>query len=234
MIALKKNNFMRALLALVVTLEIGVVHADRQKGSPERPTTVDSSGAVTGEPGDPGMPIYKPADCRDILDSYRDFIAAPYAQLEDSVVQAITLVFQSDDKCPDKVSKIEDILNAYWATEPWCRKDRETFVQRYTPDIAAKLTPEAQTMVSVLLSQGNLTCSETLAAATTVVRFYDPTFVLYEDVVPVDGTPVEGAMSARPGLSSKVEFNVDDAAKARSSKRKLKACKAKVKSLTRR
>jgi hypothetical protein len=179
------------------------------------------------------MPIEKPLECRDILDSYRDFIADPYAQLEDSVVTDIKAVFESQDKCSDKISKIEVILNAYWATEPWCRKDRETFVQRYTPDIAAKLTSEAQAVVSVLLGQGNLTCSETLSAATTIVRFYDPSFVLYEEVNPAVGAPVESAISGQPGLSSKIEFNVDDAARAKNSKRKLKACKAKVKKLTR-
>lgn len=240
MIASERNCVLRSFLLASVLLGSELLfstaaQAEREKGSPTQgSTTVDSSGGTSSEPGDPGMPIDKPADCRDILDSYKDFIADPYSQLEDSVVQAIKAVFTKDEKCPDKVSEIEDILNAYWATEPWCRKDRDTFVTRYTPEVVAKLTTEAQAVVTALLSQGNLTCSETLSAAVTVVRFYDPTFVLYDNVIPVDGTPMEGATSARPGLSSKVEFNVDDAARSRSSKRKLKACQAKVKKLTRR
>jgi len=224
-----KNNILRTCLLFTVLLSGGVVQAERSKGEASN----GSSGTTISEPNDPENPIAKPVECRDILDSYKEFVKDPYSQLEDSVITDLKAVFASDDTCADKVSRIEEILNAYWATEPWCRKDKEIFVQRYTPEVEAKLTTEARAVVAELLSQGSLTCSETLAAATTVVRFYDPSFVLYE-VMPVDSLPAEGAISAKPALSSKVEFNVDDAAKSRNSKRRLKACQAKVKKLTRR
>jgi hypothetical protein len=230
MIHLAINRTLQTILISSILLSSGIVLAERSKGSPGNA----SSGTTVSEPSDPENPIDKSAECRDILSSYKEFVKDPLSQLEDSVVEALNAVFANIETCAKKVSMIEDILNAYWETEPWCRKDRSKFVELYTSDVSAKLTSEARAIVAALLSQGSLTCSETLYAATTVVRFYDPSFVLYEEVLPADGSPVDSAISARPGLSSKVEFNVDDAAKTKSSKRKLKACQAKVKRLTRR
>jgi hypothetical protein len=224
MITILRNRVLQTLLILSVLLTSGLVQAERsKKGS-------GSSGTAVSEPGDSNIP---PAECRDILESYREFVTDPLSQLEESVVQDINAVLSSNDTCDEKVSRIEEILNAYWATEPWCRKDRETFLQRYTSEVSARLTSEARTIVTTLLSQGSLTCSETLYAAVTVVRFYDPSFVLY-DMIPIDGTMSTQSGNAQSEISSKVEFNVDDVASKKSSKRKLKACQAKVKRLTNR
>jgi hypothetical protein len=225
MIITDKNRVLRTLLLSSVLLTGGLVQAEKSTGS----TSNAPSETTVSKPDDSENPVDSPIECRDILSSYKEFVKDPFSQLEDSVVQAINSTLTNNEKCEDKVSKVEDILNAYWATEPWCRKDRERFGQRYTPDVSAKLTSEAQTVVIELLSQRNLTCSETLYAATTIVRFYDPSFVLYDEVYPVDM-----ATSAKTELSSKVGFNVADTAKTKTSKRKLKACQAKVKRLTQR
>lgn len=191
---------LRTCLLSLVLAGGSILHAERSKSS---------TSIAIGEPVDPVV------ECRTILSSYKEYIRDPFAQLDDSVIQSINAVFVKDITCTSKVTEVEAILSAYWATEPWCRRDREKFVTLYTQAIADQLTTEAKTIVAALLNQGSLTCYETLGAATTVVRLYVPTFVLYED-----SATLENSGAAVSSMISTETFDVKDFVKTKKQQKK--------------
>lgn len=178
--------------------------------------------------------------CTDLLASHKEYL---YGQLVNSsyspdgdTLEQMTEVFDSGEPCEEKVISFEKLLNSHWGTEPWCKVDKKTFMSRYTGEVAASLPTSAADTVDALLKATSPSCSETLAAAVTVVKLYNPEFTLYDVPSQTDGAT---SSSGRPNVSS-VNRSVLEGARLNSAQRKLsraskqlKSCQSNVKRLRR-
>ncbi len=130
-------------------------------GAQDRSTEIPASSPVSCmalgvcPPSEPDPEV----TCSDLLEAYKERISTPDGIFDDSVVNDINKILASEDKCEDKVTQIESVLNAYWATEPWCRKDRKLFLSLYTEKVVAQIPTSSQKTIGALLQQDPLSCS---------------------------------------------------------------------------
>lgn len=184
--------------------------------------TSRSVGKVVPAPEPTQKPVYSRDDsvrCEDYLGSYRDFIQNDEGKLDSTVRINLQNVLDGPENCDNKVAQIEAILNDFWATEPWCKKDRDAFRGLLTAEVKAAIPASSQETIAALLDQGHLTCSETLSAAITVVRLFNPTFTTSAD----GGVVVFPEVSAQSGVQSSVSRSILADAQKRSVKRKLRS-----------
>jgi hypothetical protein len=172
--------------------------------------------------------------CVDKLESYKDFISSQREIFDDSVVDDINKIIASEDKCADKVSQIDKVLSAYWATEPWCQRDRKLFLSLYKK-VVEQIPTSSRETIGALLQQDLLSCSEALSAAVTIVRLSNPGFGFIrsngytrdpEDPSVVPGIGKEGDS----GVASAMKREVASRAMVNSSKRQLKIANKRLRS----
>jgi hypothetical protein len=196
----------------------------------DAPVTCMAFGICPPSEPDPGV------KCIDLLESYKERISAPDSIFDDSVVNDINKILASEDKCEDKVIQIESVLNAYWASEPWCRKDRKLFFSLYTEKIVAQIPTSSQETISALLKQDPLSCSETLAAAVTIVRLFNPGFSLYPEgpsvISNVGNEGNSGVASATKRDLSNRAILISRRRQLKTASQRLRSCRAKVSKLS--
>jgi len=155
------------------------------------------------EPGKSDELPQPDVSCSDRIAAYKDYIFVQLANsrypLDDDTLEKITDVLQSKLRCDAQIEKIDLVINAFWASEPWCKSDKKLFLKKLTAEVRSSIPKSGEKTINDLFKSSQLSCSETLSAAFTVVRLYVPDFEYVESSVEGDltlGNPTDLASSS--------------------------------------
>jgi hypothetical protein len=140
----------------------------------------------TTSAGSTSIAIDEPAQevrCSDILGYYREMLAEPQSIIPADLNAQITAILDGAGSCEAKNQAVSALLDAFYATDPWCQVDRANWLNLVS---FAALSVEQKTVVDDLLGSTVVPCRDGLYAAQTIVRHYDPSQTLETWYGPVE------------------------------------------------
>ena len=167
-----------------------------------------ASGKGSTEPSDP---ISNEPSCREILQSYEGVIEDPASLIPGELLATLRALLASTAPCRERLQQITALLEAFWATDPWCLADEQTFTTWVSSAPYLALPAEATSVVTALSSSPTLACRERLSAVFSIVRHYAPS--PFEDGrAPILGTIGAGTPE---GIATQLSDTVRQSAKRR-------------------
>jgi hypothetical protein len=172
----------------------------------------DTIGSSTGIAIDEPAPVR----CSDILGYYREMLAEPQSIIPADLNAQITAILDGQGSCEAKNQAVSALLDAFYATDPWCQVDRTNWLNVVS---FAALSVEQKTVVDDLLGSETVGCRDGLYAAQTIVRHYDPSQTLETWYGPAETFASDA--SAQSGITGAIKNEI------KKIKKRRKACRAK-------
>lgn len=137
-------------------------------------------------------------DCRDVLRYYRSLSEEPDSIIPPELMAEILGIANGEAECQKKVEQISALLDAFWATDPWCKRDRQKFTDWLAGYTGNKISPDTKALIWTLLQSDVLACYEGLSASYSIARHFD-----------ADSLPQEiyGGVVVSPGNSEVMDVN---------------------------
>jgi hypothetical protein len=127
-----------------------------------------------------GYPIEEPViSCKDELKFYELSNIDVDNIIPDEIKASIADILSSAQTCEIKLEGVRLILEQFWATDPWCRRDRQTFVEWLATNSGNAIPTEVKNLIDNLLSSPNLQCYEGLSASQSITKHFIPSYNPY-------------------------------------------------------
>jgi hypothetical protein len=173
----------------------------------------DTSSSSTGIAIDEPAPEVR---CSDILGYYRELLAEPQSIIPADLNAQIAAILDGAGGCDAKNQAVSALLDAFYATDPWCKIDRTNWLNVVS---FAALSVEQKAIVDDLLGSTTVPCRDSLYAAQTIVRHYDPSQTLETWYGPVE--TFAGDVAAESGVTGAIKNEI------KKIKKRKKACRIK-------
>lgn len=169
--------------------------------------------------------------CSDMMDFYRQLANDPESELTHELRVLIASLSDDSSACEVRLQEIETAVAAYWATDPWCKREKGAFQTWLDTAVSTGTIPtHALTTVTELLSDPKASCQDVLYPAQGVIRFYMPeAFPQPEPTVDIAATsarsPVVTALEAARQSAKKKAKATRDREKSRKKRNNVKKCR---------
>jgi hypothetical protein len=134
--------------------------------------------APTGDGFGGGCSDFPPQSCQQDLDSYTDMLKQPLSDYPGSypsdVRDAIRKELNSEVTCEKKNAAIQEILNAYWSSDPWCIADKKVLIKWMMGDEFKKVPDYAQRTITDTLDD-TIACRDGTTAVSLLLPRYGVT-----------------------------------------------------------
>jgi hypothetical protein len=112
-------------------------------------------------------------DCRDVLRYYRSLSEEQDSIIPPELMAEVLRIAKGEGECQTKVGQIGGLLDAFWATDPWCKRDRQRFTDWLAGYAGSKISSDTKTLIWTLLESNVLACYEALSASHSIARHFD-------------------------------------------------------------
>lgn len=147
--------------------------------------------------GEPSKEISE-EDCREVLRYYRSLSEEPNSIIPPELMAEILAIADGKAECQSRVEQISGLLDAFWVTDPWCKRDRQKFTDWLAGYTGHKISPSNKALIWTLLESNVLACYEGLSASHSIARHFDA------ESLPQD---IYGGIIANPGNTEVMDVN---------------------------